>query len=114
MRRSPLILTATCALTVMAGVPAHAGTYHVIACSGSSGINPLTLNANNSWVQVPASPPTGLEAFVACPPQGSDQHDGIVAEDRIPGPPNAAPGAEVYWRFCGPPRTPLTKVARSP
>ena len=111
MRRCALILTATCLLTVVAG--AHAGTYHVIACSGSSGINPLTLNANNSWVQVPASAPTGLEAFIACPPQGSDQHDGIVAQDDIPGPPNAAPGAEIYWRFGAPTGTAITNVAVS-
>jgi hypothetical protein len=111
MRRCALTLSASCVLSVMAGVPAQAGTYHVIACSGSSGISPLTLNANNSWVQVPASPPTGLEAFVACPPQGSDQHDGIVAEDRIPGPPNALTGAEVYWRFAAPAGTAITNIA---
>jgi hypothetical protein len=111
MRRAALILTVTCVLTVMAGPRAYAGTYHVIACSGSSGIAPITLNANNSWVQIPASPPPGLEAFVACPPQGSDQHDGVVAEDHIPGPPNAAAGAEVYWRFAAPAGTAITNIA---
>ena len=114
MRRAALILTATCALALLVGAPAHAGTYHVIACSGTPpGVEPISFNVNNSWVQVPATAPTGLEAFVSCPPQGSFQHDGIAAQDHIPGPPNAAAGAEVYWRFIAPAGTTITNLAVS-
>jgi hypothetical protein len=113
MRRGGVILTAACALSIAAAAPTHAGTYHVIACSGSSGIEPVTPNASGSWVQLPATAPSGLEAFVACPPQGSNQHDGIAVQDDIPGPPDAGPTAEVYWRFAAPAGTAVTNIAVS-
>jgi hypothetical protein len=104
MRRGALILIAT-AVASAAAAPAHAGSYHVLACRSTG--NPYP---NNSWTQMPSTPPTGLEAFVSCPPQGSLQHDGIVAQDHIPGPPNAPPGAEVFWRFTAPTGTTVTHL----
>jgi len=112
MRRGALILTTAALTGLAASVPAQAGTYQVIACSddGIAATGLHTPNVNNAWTQIPATPPTGLEAFVSCPPQGSLQHNGIVAEDHIPGPPNAAGGAEVLWRFTAPPGTSITHV----
>src|SRR3954471_8127874 len=104
------VISAACILGVGANTPARAGAYHVIACSGSGGPEPITFNVNNSWTQIPATPPTGLEAFESCPPQGSLQHNGIVAEDHIPGPPDPVPGAEVFWRFSAPPGTTITHL----
>jgi hypothetical protein len=66
---------------------------------------------NNAWTQVRATAPPGLEAFVSCPPQDSDQHDGIVAQDRLPVPPRPASGAEVYWRFAAPAGTSITGIS---
>ena len=105
MRRIALTLIATCVLATAATVPARAGTYHVVACSSTG--NPIP---NNSWAQMPSMPPEGFEAFVSCPPQGSLQHNGIVAEDHIPGPPNADPGAEAFWRFAAAPETTITNL----
>src|SRR5436190_14428367 len=98
MRRVSVIASVACVVATMVCPPAQAGTYHVLACSNMGSTSaPIP---NNAWTQVPAPAPTGLEALVSCPPQGSDQHDGIAAEDDIPGPPDPAPGAEVYWRFA--------------
>jgi hypothetical protein len=112
MRRGALILILAALTAPAASVPAQAGTYQVIACSddGIAATGLHTPNVNNSWTQIPATPPTELEAFVSCPPQGSLQHNGIVAEDHIPGPPNAPPGAEVFWRFSAPAGTTITHV----
>jgi hypothetical protein len=107
MRRGAPILIAASALALTIGAPASAGTYHVLACSnkGSSSA-PIP---NNSWTQVPASPPTGTEAFVSCPPQGpGENHDGIVAQDHIPGPPDTPAGSELFWRFTAPAGTRIT------
>jgi hypothetical protein len=104
MRRLALTLIATCVLATAATAPARAGTYRVVACSSTG--NPIP---NNSWAQVPSTPPDGLGAFVSCPPQGSLQHNGIVAEDHIPGSPVAGT-AEVFWRFTAAPGTTITHV----
>jgi hypothetical protein len=113
--RGALIVIAVSALGLTTGSEAAlARTYHVIACSGGSGgVEPITFNVNNSWVQVPASVPTGLEVLVSCPPQGSFEHDGIAAQDHVPGPPDALSSAEVYWRFAAPAGTVITNVAVS-
>jgi hypothetical protein len=105
-------MIAMTAAAVGLAAPVHAGTYQVIACSddGIGPVAPHTFNVNNSWTQIPSTPPTGLEAFASCPPQGSLQHNGIVAEDHIPGPPNAAPSAEVFWRFSAPAGTTITHL----
>ena len=109
MRRGVLTLCAACVLAATASSLAHAGIYHVLACSNMGATNaPIP---NNAWTQAPATAPTGLEAFVSCPPQGSDQHDGIVAQDHLPGPPNPARGAEVYWRFAAPAGTSITGIS---
>ena len=112
MRRGALILTATIAATLLAGGPAHAGTYQVIACSdeGFGPVGPHTFNVNNSWTQNPATPPAGLEAFVFCPRQGSLQHNGIVAEDQIPGPPDTPAGSDLFWRFRAPAGSTITHL----
>jgi hypothetical protein len=73
----------------------------------------MTFNVNNSWVQIPSSAPTGLESFASCPPEGSNQHDGIAAQDQIPGPPDVVAGSDVYWRFAAPPGTAISNVTVS-
>jgi hypothetical protein len=105
-------MIAMTAAAVGLAAPVHAGTYQVIACSddGIGPVAPHTFNVNNSWTQIPATPPTGLEAFESCPRQGSLQHNGLVAEDRIPGPPDPVPGAEVFWRFGAPAGTTITHL----
>ena len=50
---------------------------------------------------------------MSCPPQGSDHHDGIAAQDHIPGPPDVAAGAEVFWRFAAPPGTSIAGISTS-
>ena len=113
MRRSALILIATSAVTAAAlAASAHAGTYQVVACHdfhGGPG-EPHTFDVNRSWTQIPATPPTGLEAFVSCPPQGSLQHNGIVVEDHIPGPPDTPGGSDLFWRFTAPQGTTITHL----
>jgi hypothetical protein len=89
---------------------ANSASYHVIACSGSGGLEPITSNVNNSWTQSPIAPPPGLETFNSCPPEAASRQAGIVAEDHIPGPPNAAANAEVLWRFTAPAGTAITHV----
>jgi hypothetical protein len=118
MRRGALILIATStiatsAVPVAMVAPANGGTYQVIACSdnGYGPLGPHTFNVNNSWTQVPATPPTGLEALMACPAQSGTAQDGIVAQDHIPGPPDPIPGAEVFWRFAAPAGTTLTSIS---
>jgi zinc-binding dehydrogenase len=109
IRRGALTLCAACMLAGTAGSPARAGTYHVVACSDGGATNaPIP---NNGWRQVPATAPTGLEAFVSCPPQGSDQHDGIVAQDRLPVPPKPASRVQLYWRFAAPAGTSITRIS---
>src|SRR5215208_4687680 len=113
MRRGALtLMIAMTAAAVGLAAPVHAGTYQVVACSddGIGPVAPHTFNVNNSWTQIPSSPPTGLEAFVSCPPQGSLQHNGIVAEDHIPGPPNTPAGSDLFWRFSAPAGTTITHL----
>jgi hypothetical protein len=113
MRRGALILIATSTLaTLAAAVPAHAGTYQVVACHDFHGgpAAPHTFDVNRSWTQIPATPPTALEAFVSCPPQGSLQHNGIVVEDHIPGPPDTPAGSDLFWRFTAPSGTTITHL----
>ena len=73
MRRGALILIATSAVAAAAlTASAHAGTYQVVACHdfhGGPG-EPHTFDVNRSWTQIPATPPTGLEAFVVLPTPG--------------------------------------------
>src|SRR3954454_6200223 len=113
MRRG--LLTLIIAMTAAAfglAAPVHAGTYQVVACSddGIGPVAPHTFNVNNSWTQIPSTPPTGLEAFESCPPQRRLQHNGLVAEAHIPGPPAPAPGAEVFCPFSAPPGTTITPL----
>jgi hypothetical protein len=109
MRRGVLTLGAACVLATTASSLAQAGSYHVLACSNMGATNaPIP---NNAWTQVPATAPTGLEAFVSCPPRGSDQHDGIVAQDHLPVPPKPAAGAGVFWRFAAPAGTSITGIS---
>jgi hypothetical protein len=114
MRRGALILTAALASVLVAGAPAHAGAYRVISCFGSGSgpgpVGPLTFNVNRAWTQIPSTPPTGLEAFASCPPLTDTPNEGIVARDHIPAPPDAAPGAEVFWRFSAPAGTTITHL----
>jgi len=109
MRHGLLTLCAACLLATAASPLAQAGSYHVLACSSTSATNaPIP---NNAWTQVPAKAPRGLEAFVSCPPQGSDQHDGIVAQDQLPVLHKPAPRADVFWRFAAPAGTSITGIS---
>jgi hypothetical protein len=112
MRRGALILIATSAVATAAATPAHAGTYQVVACHDLNGgpSEPHTFDVNRSWTQIPATPPTGLEAFASCPPQGSLQHNGIAVEDHIPGPPDTPGGSDLFWRFTAPAGTTITHL----
>ena len=48
----------------------HAGTYQVVACHDSTAAPPSRTIPNNSWTQVPASPPTGPRR--SCPAHPRD------------------------------------------
>jgi len=109
MRRGVLTLCAACLLATAVSPLAQAGSYHVLACSSIGATNAAI--PNNAWTQVPAKAPRGLEAFVFCPPQGSDRHDGIVAQDHLPVPPKPASGASVFWRFAAPAGTSITGIS---
>jgi hypothetical protein len=109
MRRGVLTLGAACVLATGLSPLAQAGSYHVVACSNVDAPNaPIP---NNAWTQIPATAPAGLEASVSCPPHGSLQHDGIVAQDRLPVPPKPASGTSVYWRFTAPAGTSITSLS---
>jgi hypothetical protein len=109
MRRGVLTLCAACVLATTASSLAQAGSYHVVACSSTDATNAPV--PNNAWTQVPPTAPARLEAFVACPPRGSDQHDGIVAQDHLPVAPKPGRGAEVFWRFAAPAGTSITAIS---
>ncbi len=99
---------ATCVMATMAAAHAEAGTYHVLACSNKGSTSaPIP---NNSWTQVPASPPTGLEAFVSCPPQARRPRRHRRPRPH-PRPSRATPGPEVFWRFGAPAGTSITGIS---
>ena len=76
MRRGVLIASATCVLA-MTSWRDRSRPAPTTCLPARTGLDQRR-GRQHAWTQVPASAPTGLEAFVSCPPQGGDQHDGIA------------------------------------
>ncbi|WP_157592140.1 hypothetical protein [Solirubrobacter soli] len=81
---------------------AHAGTYEVLSCGASSGIN-------RSWVPFNGDP-TSLRAEDSCASILGGAEDGLFGTDRIPGPPNTPGGQEAGWRIVAPTGTRITQL----
>jgi hypothetical protein len=81
---------------------AHAGTYEVLTCGMSSGIN-------RSWVLFNGDP-ASLRTEDSCASILGGAEDGVFSTDRIPGPPNTPAGQEAGWRMTAPSGTRITHL----
>lgn len=94
------------AAVVAAGVAlvpaaAHAGTYEVVSCGAGGGVN-------RAWTPFNGDAPS-LRAEDSCAPIFGGPEDGLLAVDRVPGPPNTPAGREAGWRVAAPPGTRITR-----
>src|SRR3954452_21946159 len=80
----------TCTLG-LSGDLARAGTYEVLSCGASGGIN-------RSWVPFNGDP-ASLRAEDSCASILGGAEAGLVSTHRIPGPPNTPASQEAGWRI---------------
>lgn len=81
---------------------AQAGTYEVVSCGAAGGVN----RAWTPFIGELAS----LRAEDSCASIFGGPEDGLLAVDRIPGPPNTPAGGEAGWRVAAPHGTRITRL----
>ncbi|HWK25191.1 MAG TPA: hypothetical protein VNS09_01430 [Solirubrobacter sp.] len=87
---------------IYAPAVAHAGTYEVVSCGAAGGIN-------RAWTPF-IGDAASLRAEDSCSSIVGGAEDGLLAVDRIPGPPNTPAGGEAGWRLAAPPGTRITRL----
>src|SRR4051794_4842627 len=103
MRLRALQLGLACAAYALLSVDlADAGTYDVLTCGMSNGVN-------RSWVPFNGDP-ASLRAEDSCASIIGGAEDGLFSTDRIPGPPNTPAGQEAGWRIIAPTGTRISRL----
>lgn len=88
--------------TTFAPAVAHAGTYEVVSCGAAGGVN-------RAWTPF-IGDAASLRTEDSCASVFGGPEDGLLAVDRIPGPPNTLAGREAGWRVAAPNGTRITRL----